>query len=142
MTTLHNRPHSALLVVDVQNDVVDGAHRRDDVVANIAALVERARREDVPVVWVQHSDDDLARSSHGWQIVPELSPGEDEASVEKHYGDSFEDTGLEREGAPGRAGAHGGDRHHRRSEAETGSVNRSKFFWHSPVGSANLAGAQ
>lgn len=97
MTTLQNRPHSALLVVDVQNLVVDGAYRRDTVVANIAALVERARREDVPVVWVQHSDDDLARGSHGWQIVPELSPGEDEASVEKHYGDSFEDTGLERE---------------------------------------------
>jgi nicotinamidase-related amidase len=43
MTTLENRPNSALLVVDVQNDVVDGAYERDSVVANIGNLVERAR---------------------------------------------------------------------------------------------------
>ena len=44
MTTLTDRPATALLVIDVQNDVVDGAFRRDAVVDNIARLVERARR--------------------------------------------------------------------------------------------------
>ena len=95
MTTLQNRPHTALLVVDVQNTIVDGAPRRDAVVANISALVERARREGVPVTWVQHNDDDLVRGSHDWQIVPELSPLDDEPLVEKSYGDAFEDTTLE-----------------------------------------------
>jgi nicotinamidase-related amidase len=95
MTTLQNRPNSALLVIDVQNGVVEGAHERDAVVANVASLVERARRERVPVVWVQHSDEQLARGSEGWRIVPELAPGEVEPLVEKHYGDSFEDTDLE-----------------------------------------------
>ena len=95
MTTLQNRPNSALLVIDVQNGVVAGAHERDAVVANVASLVERARRERVPVVWVQHSDEQLARGSEGWRIVPELAPGEVEPLVEKHYGDSFEDTDLE-----------------------------------------------
>ena len=95
MTTLQNRPNSALLVIDVQNGVVEGAHERDAVVANVASLVERARRERVPVVWVQHSDEQLARGSEGWRIVPELAPGEVEPLVEKHYGDSFEDTTLE-----------------------------------------------
>ncbi|MGI8815672.1 MAG: isochorismatase family protein [Pseudonocardia sp.] len=56
MTTLENRPSTALLVVDVQNGVVEGAHERDAVVTNVGSLVERARRERVPVVWVQHSD--------------------------------------------------------------------------------------
>ncbi|MFH2071653.1 MAG: cysteine hydrolase family protein [Actinomycetota bacterium] len=56
MTTLENRPNTALLVVDVQNGVVAGAHQRDEVVTNIAGLVEKARREQVPIVWVQHSD--------------------------------------------------------------------------------------
>jgi len=37
MTTLENRSATALLVVDVQNVVVDGAYRRDAVVANIVA---------------------------------------------------------------------------------------------------------
>jgi nicotinamidase-related amidase len=95
MTTLENRPNTALLVVDVQNAAVERAHDRDGVVANVGSLVDRARREGVPVVWVQHSDEQLARGSDGWQIVSELIPGDAEPLVEKSYGDSFEDTTLE-----------------------------------------------
>ena len=95
MTTLENRPNTALLVVDVQNGVVEGAHERDAVVANVGSLVEKARREQVPVVWVQHSDEQLVRGSDAWRIVPELAPGDAEPLVEKNYGDSFEDTTLE-----------------------------------------------
>jgi nicotinamidase-related amidase len=95
MATFGDRPNTALLVIDVQNGVVEGAYERDAVVANVGALVEKARRERVPVVWVQHSDEQLARGSAAWRIVPELVPGEAEPLVEKHYGDSFEDTTLE-----------------------------------------------
>jgi nicotinamidase-related amidase len=95
MTTLDNRPNTALLVVDVQTGVVAGNHERDAVVANIATLVDKARHEQVPVVWVQHSDDGLAKGSDEWRIVPELAPHEKEPLVEKCYGDSFEDTDLE-----------------------------------------------
>ena len=95
MTTLGNRPNTALLVIDVQNGVVEGAHERDAVVANIGTLVDKARREGVPVVWVQHSDEQLARGSDRWRIVPELAPGPAEPLIEKNYGDSFEDTNLE-----------------------------------------------
>jgi len=48
MTTLENRPNTAFLVVDVQNGVVEGAHERDTVVANVGTLVEKARQEHVP----------------------------------------------------------------------------------------------
>jgi nicotinamidase-related amidase len=95
MTTLENRPNTALLVVDVQNGAVAGAHERDAVVANIGSLVDKARRERVPVVWVQHNDEELVRDSDDWRIVPELTPGDAEPLVEKNYGDSFEDTTLE-----------------------------------------------
>src|SRR5437588_10633246 len=95
MTRLENRPNTALLVVDVQNGAVEGAHERDAVVANVRCLVEKARRERVPVVWVQHSDEQLARGSDEWRIVPELSPGDGEPLVEKTYGYSFEGTTLE-----------------------------------------------
>ncbi len=95
MTTLENRPNTALLVVDVQNGVVEGAHERDAVVANVADLVDKARRQRAGVVWVQHSDEQLAKGSEAWGIVPELTAGADEALVEKNYGDSFEDTNLE-----------------------------------------------
>lgn len=95
MTTLENRPNTALLVVDVQTGVVEGATERDAVVANVGSLVEKARQAQVPVVWVQHSDEHLIKGSDNWQIVPELTPGEEEPLVEKSYGDSFEDTTLE-----------------------------------------------
>jgi nicotinamidase-related amidase len=95
MSTLQNRPNTALLVVDVQNGAVERAHEREAVVANVGSLVERARREGVPVVWVQHSDEHLARGSDAWQIVSDLTPGDAEPLVEKNHGDSFEDTTLE-----------------------------------------------
>ncbi len=95
MTTLQDRPNTALLVVDVQNGVVEGAHERDAVVANIARVVDKARSDGVPVIWVQHVSDDLEHGSESWQIVPELAPAAGEPLVEKSYGDSFEDTDLE-----------------------------------------------
>src|SRR3979409_1821611 len=95
MTTLENRPKTALIVIDVQNGVVTGNHHSDAGVANVGSLVEKARREQVPVVWVQHSDRGLAKGSDEWQIVPELNPDDAEPLIEKHYGDSFEETTLE-----------------------------------------------
>jgi nicotinamidase-related amidase len=95
MTTLENRPNTALLVVDLQCGVVARAHGRDTVVANVGGLVEKARRERVAVVWVQHVDAQLARGSEAWRIVPELAPRHAEPLVEKNYGDAFEDTILE-----------------------------------------------
>jgi nicotinamidase-related amidase len=96
MATLQNRPHTALLVVDVQNGVVAGAYKRDNVIGNIGTLVEKARREGVHVVWVQHSDEDLKPGSDAWKIAPELVPHDNEPVIQKNYGDSFEDTSLER----------------------------------------------
>jgi nicotinamidase-related amidase len=95
MTTLAERPRTALLLIDVQVAVVADAYERDAVVANIAALVDRAREEGVPVVWVQHSDENVPKGSEGWQYVPELTLREQEPLVHKTYPDSFDDTALE-----------------------------------------------
>ena len=97
MTTLHDRPNTALLVIDVQNAVVNGAvPNRDGVVANINTLVGQARAQSVPVVWVQHSDDEeMPQGSKEWELVPELAPLGSEPLVHKRYGDSFEETDLE-----------------------------------------------
>ncbi|WP_130343229.1 cysteine hydrolase family protein [Herbihabitans rhizosphaerae] len=95
MTTLENRPHTALLVVDVQNGVVDGAYERDAVVANIGTLVEKARSGRVPVVWVQQTDEEFIEGTEEWRIVSELTPEDAEPKVLKEYGDSFEETDLE-----------------------------------------------
>ncbi len=95
MTTLEDRPHTALIVIDVQNGVVGPAHARDAVVANIGELVAKARHRQVPVIWVQHSDEYMAIGSDDWKIVAELVPHDGEPLVAKTYFDAFEDTDLE-----------------------------------------------
>ena len=95
MTTLANRPNTAVLVIDVQNGAVAGAYERDAVVAKVRSVVDKARAAGVPVVWVQHSSDDLVPGTERWEIVPELSRDAGEPLVEKRYPDSFEETTLE-----------------------------------------------
>ncbi|MFF0411340.1 isochorismatase family protein [Kitasatospora sp. NPDC004745] len=95
MTTLANRPNSAVIVIDMQNGVVAEAHDRDRVIATIAALVDKARTAGVDVVWVQHNSDELPRGSEAWRYVPGLVRRDTEALVHKTYGDSFEETDLE-----------------------------------------------
>ena len=97
MTTLPDRPNTALLVVDVQEGVVANAHQRDEVVGHIRSLVDKARAEHVPVVWVQHSDDGLQPDTPEWRYVAELPLADGEPVVHKRFGDSFEDTTLEAE---------------------------------------------
>ena len=95
MTTLDNRPHTALLVVDVQHGVVGEAHDRDRVVANVATLVDRARAAGVEVVWVAHNGEGLSRGSQEWEYVAPLARRDEEPLVHKQWADSFEDTDLE-----------------------------------------------
>ena len=95
MTTLSDRPNTALMVIDVQKGVVTGAYERDVVVAKIGTLVDKARQEGVLVVWVQHSDEQLEKGSDAWEYVPDLVREESEPLVHKTFGDSFEDTDLE-----------------------------------------------
>jgi nicotinamidase-related amidase len=95
MTTLPGRDKTALLVIDVQNGVVSEAYERDLIIANIKTLVQRARSDGVPVVWIQHNDEDMPVGSEAWEYVAELARDDDEAVIHKQYGDAFEATNLE-----------------------------------------------
>jgi nicotinamidase-related amidase len=95
MSTLSDRPNTALVVVDVQNGVVSEGYDRDQVVANISTLVGKARAVGVPVVWVQHNSEQMPKDSDNWQLVPELKRDESEPLVHKTFPDSFEETDLE-----------------------------------------------
>jgi len=95
MTTLENRPNTALIVIDVQNGVVANAYERDTVVANINQLVEKAHNEQVPVVWVQDIGEGRTPGTESFEVVPELTPAPADPRVQKEYGDSFEATTLE-----------------------------------------------
>lgn len=94
MTTRGNENKAALLVIDVQNNVVKDSYQRDSVVGNVAKMVDHARSCDVPVIWIQHEAEDMPRDSEGWQLVPELVPVDGEKHIYKEYSDSFAGTDL------------------------------------------------
>ncbi|GAB6939888.1 cysteine hydrolase family protein [Isoptericola variabilis] len=83
-----------LLVIDLQVGVLDGCLDADGVVRRTAALVDRARREGTPVVWVQDHGD-LPEGTPGWQLAPPLERAPGEPLVRKAYRDSFAGTDLD-----------------------------------------------
>lgn len=101
MSKFADRSNSALLVIDVQVGVVGEAYERDLKVANMAKAIDKARAASVPVIWVQHSDEELVLESAEWEIVSELTPLESEPKVRKIYRSSFEETILELANLPG-----------------------------------------
>jgi nicotinamidase-related amidase len=86
---------SVLLVVDVQVGVVKGAWESERIVGNVALAVERARAHQVPVIWVQHADEELVQGSPEWQWAPELVPATNEQLIHKNFNSSFENTSLD-----------------------------------------------
>lgn len=85
----------ALLVIDVQKDVVANAVNTSEVIAKINSLISNARTSNVPVIWVQHSDDYLVKGSTGWEIVDELKPLPDDVRIYKTESSSFAETDLQ-----------------------------------------------
>ena len=97
MATVREGNKAVLIVVDVQVGVVHDAWEVERIVGNVARAVERARADDVPVIWVQHSADDLPYGSADWQWVPALSPADGETRIHKRFESSFEQTPLDDE---------------------------------------------
>lgn len=97
MATVREGSKGVLVVVDVQVGVVGEAWEAPRVIANVARAVERARAHCVPVIWVQHADEELVHGSSAWQWVPELVPASGEPLIHKHFNSSFEQTTLDDE---------------------------------------------
>ncbi len=97
MATVREGNKEVLLVVDVQVGVMNESWDAPRIIKNVSRAVERARAEGVPVMWVQHSDQNLVYGSQEWQWVPELVPAEGEPLIHKGFNSSFEQTTLEEE---------------------------------------------
>ena len=96
MATVREGNKAALLVVDVQVGVMKDAWDAARVIGQVARAVQRARDEGVPVVWVQHAnEDDLPAGSLPWQWVPALLPAAGEALIHKQFNSAFEQTPLD-----------------------------------------------
>lgn len=97
MATVREGNRPVMVVVDVQVGVMKDSWDAQRIIGNVARAVERARSAAVPVIWVQHSGEELPKGSPAWQWVPELVPAEGEARVHKCFNSSFEQTSLESE---------------------------------------------
>jgi nicotinamidase-related amidase len=95
MATVREGNKAVLVVVDVQVGAISEAWDASRIIQNVARTVERARAQGVPVIWVQHSDEELVYGSPGWQWVPELAPVKGEPLIHKHFNSAFEQTALE-----------------------------------------------
>jgi nicotinamidase-related amidase len=97
MASIRSSSQSALLVVDVQVGVVAEAGECSRQIDRIALAVNKARDVGVPVIWVQHDDEELPKGSAEWQWVPALVPQPGDVRVYKNFNSSFEQTTLEAE---------------------------------------------
>ena len=95
MATVREGNNGVLVVVDVQVGAVSEAWDARRIIQNVVRTVERARAQGVPVIWVQHSDEELVYGSPVWQWVPELVPAKGEPLIHKHFNSAFEQTSLE-----------------------------------------------
>ncbi len=95
MATIREGKKAALVVVDMQVGVMAHAWDSQRVIDNASRTVDRARAQGIPLIWVQHENEDMPPGSAEWQWVPELEPAANETRVYKKFNSSFENTDLE-----------------------------------------------
>ncbi|SOB44027.1 Isochorismatase [Weissella viridescens] len=90
----------ALVVIDLQNGVCNpdfgvSAYSYKEVISNVNERIDFYRSTNQPIVFIQHTDDELKKGSDVWQFVPDLNVTDRDVIVEKSVPDSFYHTKLE-----------------------------------------------
>jgi nicotinamidase-related amidase len=95
MAAIREGNKEVLMVVDVQVGVMGNVWDAPRIIQNVGTAVAKARKQGIPIIWVQHADDELVYGSPEWQIVPELTPADGDIRIDKQFNSSFEQTPLE-----------------------------------------------
>jgi nicotinamidase-related amidase len=80
---------TGLVVIDLQRAMFEAGftpHDGEGLLERVSALIARARRDGVPVIYVQHdggAGDPLQHGLPGWEIHPAIAPEPGELVVEK-----------------------------------------------------------
>ena len=89
---------SALLIIDVQTAIVDGAYLADKMLENLNILSERARAAGAPVVYLRHNEPNyppMRMGGPGWAIHDAVAPRAEDVVVDKRASDGFCGTDLQ-----------------------------------------------
>jgi nicotinamidase-related amidase len=103
LNTQKNNPSEqnnvALLVIDVQQGLFERStpiYKADELLQNIRYLADQAHRNDAPVIYIQHCNQDtLVKGSPSWQLHDQLKPLSIDTIVHKQVGNAFEGTSLD-----------------------------------------------
>ena len=92
---------TGLLIIDMQVAMFSFPDNQpylgEIVVSNIQQLIKAARENHVPVIFVQHNEEEgeFLRAGETWQILPALTPMTGEPIIEKTESDAFFRTDLQ-----------------------------------------------
>lgn len=90
---------TALLIIDFQNSIFmhPPAHDADGILVRIAQLIDRARSENVPVVYVQHEEAGTSweNGSTTWAFPTAIAPRPQDIVSPKTSCDAFRNTNLQ-----------------------------------------------
>jgi nicotinamidase-related amidase len=87
---------TALLVIDVQEEALERCPDGGEIVARINELSRRAAEAGLPVIFIQHEEDEeYMKGTPGWELAGGLERTEGSLLVPKTYRDAFETTDLE-----------------------------------------------
>jgi nicotinamidase-related amidase len=90
-----------LLVIDAQSGMFNlkrPLYKSDSLLENIKSLIQKARAENIPVIFVQHYGSEKSpfqKGSAGWNFYPSISPNPNDYVIEKKHSDSFQNTELD-----------------------------------------------
>jgi len=89
----------ALCIIDVQNAMIQGefpVYRSEEVLNNIKILINRAKENGVPIIYVQHNEEnsEFEKGLSSWEIVDSIKPSNEDYLVHKTFSDSFKETDL------------------------------------------------
>lgn len=92
---------TALLIIDVQvamfESEQEAPYKGGDLLDHIALLLAEARKQKMPVVYIQHteSEGEFEEGKHSWEIHPAIAPLPGESVIQKRSWDAFLNTTLD-----------------------------------------------
>jgi nicotinamidase-related amidase len=92
---------AALMVIDVQNGLFDeGAFEPERLLKQVKSLIDHARSNGVPVIYVQHNEDpkwggSLVAGQRGHEIHASIAPQPGDTIIQKWNPSAFMDTNLQ-----------------------------------------------
>ncbi|MGL4696359.1 cysteine hydrolase family protein [Enterococcus larvae] len=86
-----------LLIIDLQKGLEseeEKLYQLDEVLAQTNERIDDYRKKSLPIIFVQHEDEELIVNSEGWQLFPALHAEKEDIYIGKTHANSFYQTDL------------------------------------------------